>query len=66
MTEEQAMEKLRTHPEIKYVIFGYGVEDGNFKFDCAVCISREDARHESKKFMKFILYDVGKSKNQNL
>lgn len=66
MTQEEITKVYEMHPEIKYLLFGYVVEDGKFRIDCAACINRDDARAESKKFLKFVLLDVSKSKNQNL
>jgi len=66
MTQEEITKAYEEHPEIKYLLFGYVAEDGAFRMDCAACINRDDARLESKKFLKFVLMDVTKSKNQNL
>ena len=66
MTQEEITKKYESHPEIKYLLFGYVVEDGSFRLDCCACFNRDDARKESGRFMKFVLMDVSKSKNQNL
>ena len=66
MKQEEAEKKLDNHPKIEYFIFGITPDDGNFRLDAAACISREDARNESKKFIKFNLYKLELDKNQNL
>ena len=66
MTLDEIDNKLNSHAEINYFLFGYKVEDGIYRFDAVGCISREDARKEAKKFTKYTLYDLTKSKNQNL
>jgi len=66
MTQEVAEKKLNTQPDIKYLLVGLITEDGSFRLDCCACFSREDARKESQRFMKYVLMDVTKSKNQNL
>jgi len=66
MRQEEAEKKLKEHPEITHFIFGIVPDDGNFRFDAIGCISREDARNESKKFLKYKLYQLSIDKNQNL
>lgn len=66
MTQEQAEQKLNQEPPLQYAIRGMKVMDGDFFLDAAICYSREDAVKEAKKFTKYTLYDLAKSKNQNL
>ena len=66
MTQEQAEKKLNSEPPLMYAIRGLKIEDGNFFLDAALCFSRDDVRIESEKFTKFVIYDLNKSKNQNL
>jgi len=66
MTQEEAERKLNSEPPLVYAIRGMKVMDGEFFLDAAICYSREDAVKEAKKFTKFTLYDLTKSKNQNL
>jgi hypothetical protein len=66
MTQEQAEQKLNAEPPLQYAIRGMKVSDGSFYLDAALCYSRDDVRAESEKFTKFVIYDLSKSKNQNL
>ena len=66
MTQEQAEKKLNSEPPLMYAIRGLKIEDGNFYLDAALCFSRDDVREEAVKFVKYTLYDLVKSKNQNL
>ena len=66
MTQEQAEIKFNTEPQLQYAIRGMKVSDGDFYLDAALAYTRDDVREESKKFVKFVIYDLVKSKNQNL
>ncbi len=66
MTQEQAEKKLNSEPPLMYAIRGLKIEDGNFYLDAALSFSRDDLREESKKYVKYTIYDLTKSKNQNL
>ena len=66
MTQEEAERKLNSEPPLVYAIRGMKVMDGSFYLDAALCYTRDDVREESKNYVKFIIYDLIKSKNQNL
>jgi hypothetical protein len=66
MTQEQAEIKLNEEKPLLYFLRGLKVVDGDFTLDACVAFNRNDAREEAKKFLKFTLYDLTKSKNQNL
>ena len=66
MTQEEAERKLNSEPPLVYAIRGMKVLDGSFYLDAALCYSRGDIREESKKYIKYVLYDLKKSLNQNL
>ena len=58
MKQEEAEKRLAAHSEITYLILGIRSEDGNFRFDCAACISEDDYRKEVKKFHQHRLFTV--------
>ena len=66
MTQEESEKFINSEPPLQFFIRGIRVSDGTFYTDAAVGYSREDIREESKKYIKFVLYDLTKSKNQNL
>ncbi len=66
MTQEEAERKLNSEPPLVYAIRGMKVSDGVFYLDAALSYSRDDVREESKKYVRFVIYDLVKSKNQNL
>lgn len=66
MNLEEVTKSYNEQPQVKYVLTGFIVEDGNFRIDCCACFNREDARKESKKFVKYELHKVDKDINQNL
>ncbi len=66
MTQEEAERKLNSEPPLVYAIRGMKVSDGVFYLDAAIGLSREDISKEAKTFVKYTLYDLSKSKNQNL
>ncbi len=66
MTQENAEQTLNHEPPLQYAIRGMKVTDGNFYLDAALCHTRDDVREESKNYVKFVIYDLSKSKNQNL
>lgn len=66
MKLEEVERKHNSHPEIKYFLHGYKVEDGIYRSDACACIERKDAVAESKKFVKYVLYKLEKDPNQNL
>ena len=66
MTQEQSEKLINNEPPLQFLIRGIRVSDGNFFTDAAVGFSRDDIREESKKYIKYVLYDLTKSKNQNL
>ena len=66
MTQEQAEQKLNQEPPLQYAIRGMKVSDGAFYLDAALAFTREDISKEAKTFVKYTLYDLSKSKNQNL
>ena len=66
MKLEEVEKKFNSHPSIEYFIHGIVVEDGEYKLDAIGCVSRKDAREESKKFVKYNLYTLSKDLNQNL
>lgn len=51
MTLAEATDKVINHPPIKYLIFGVIPNDGEFRLDCAACISEKDLEKEKKKFL---------------
>jgi len=66
MTQEQVEKMINSEPQLQFFIRGIRVSDGVFFTDAAVGFSRDDIREESKKYIKYVLYDLTKSKNQNL
>jgi hypothetical protein len=66
MTEEQAINKLKNLQPITHLIHGYFFEDGEIKWECVACQSRDEAARQAKNFIKFELYNCEKDKNQNL
>lgn len=66
MTQEQVEKMINSEPPLQFFIRGIKVSDGNFYTDASAGFTREDIREESKKYIKYVLYDLTKSKNQNL
>jgi len=66
LTEEQAISKFKTLQPVTHLIHGYYFEDGEIKWECVACVSREEARAQTKNFLKYILYKCEKDINQNL
>ncbi len=66
MTQEQTEKKYNEEKQLQFFIRGIKVSDGDFSLDAAACFDRNDAREESKKFLKFRLYKLELDKNQNL
>lgn len=58
MTLEEATNRIVKHPPIKYLVFGVVPNDGNFRLDCAACISEADLQKEKEKFLTVRTFEV--------
>jgi hypothetical protein len=48
-----ATEKIKNHPPITHLIFGFVPEDGDYRIDVVACCGEENFEKEKIRFVKF-------------